>query len=182
MRSSFRALQLVCGLVALGPIAVVGITACANPPPARAAAEPTPAEDSGTVVPTATQPAAAPTPTAGDPQGVALSTPPADDADQERPADLPPTKLANAVPPCARDAASFVDSHRSCKTDGDCAVESQCAPVGACAMGIRKDAVATFRAKHEAATKACAKAKVPAPCASCPRSPEPRCGAGFCRP
>ena len=182
MRSSFRALQLVCGLVALGPIAVVGFTACANPPPPRAAAEPSPAEDSGTLAPSATWPAAASTPSAVDQHAVAVTTPPADDVDRERPVDLPPTMLANLVPPCARNAASFVDSHRSCKTDSDCAVEGQCAPVGACAMGIRKDAVATFRTKHEAATKACAKAKVPAPCASCPRSPEPRCGAGFCRP
>ena len=137
---------------------------------------------SGALALPATATVATSAPSTADPPAVAVTRPPAADAEQERPADRPPTKLANGGPPCARDAASFVDSHRSCKADSDCAVESQCAPVGACAMGIRKDAVATFRAKHETARKACAKANVPAPCATCPPPPEPRCGAGFCRP
>lgn len=181
MRSSFRALQLVCGLLALGPIAVVGVTACGNSQPPRAVMEPS-AEDSSALAPKATPTVAASTSASAPEPGVALAASPGDDAGKTTPVDLPPKKLVDVEPPCARSAGAFIDSHRACTTDSECSIAAACAPIGPCAFGIRRDAEPGFREKHDAAMKACKSAKVPTPCASCALHPQPRCGTGFCRP
>lgn len=181
MRSSFRALQLVCGLLALGPIAVVGITACGNSQPPRAVMDPS-AEDSTALAPKTTPTVIASASSSATEPGVALTAPSGDDAGNATPADLPPKKLVNAEPPCARVAGAFIDSHRACTTDSECTIAAACSPIGPCAFGMRRDAEPGFRERHDAAVKACRSAKVPTGCASCALHPQPRCGAGFCRP
>lgn len=179
MRSSFRALQLVCGFVSLGPIAVIAFTACGNSQPTRAPMEPS-AEDSGGATATPTVTASA---SASASEAAVASTPPLrNDAGAAPPADLPPRKLVDVEPPCARGAGAFIDSHRSCTEDGECTIVSPCTPIGPCALGLRKDATAGFTEKHDAAVKACRAAKLPTGCPSCAQHPAPRCGAGFCRP
>ena len=79
--------------------------------------------------------------------------------------------------------AAYVDAHRACATDGDCSVETTgCGMPGACGVGIQKSAAAGLHAKADAAVRACAKAGIPLPCATCPAAPPARCGSGYCRP
>ncbi len=181
MRSSFRVLQLLCGVVALGPIAVIAFTACGNSQAPRVAMDPS-AEASGALGPTTTASVAVSSSASASDSSVAVTARSGDDAGRPPPADLPPKKLVDVEPACARGAGAFIDSHRSCSTDSECSIESACSPIGPCAFGMRKDAVAGFRDKHDAAMKACKNANVPTGCASCAVHPQPRCGAGFCRP
>lgn len=92
-------------------------------------------------------------------------------------------RLAEVVNPCSRPLAVFVDAHRTCKVDADCAVETTgCGLPGACGIGLQKAATAGLQKASKAAYAACTKRSVPLPCATCTMAPSPRCGAGYCRP
>lgn len=180
-----RAIQALSAAIAIAPFVV--LVACgpkASPPPtsepakagtsgAASAAESAPVSASAATGATATSSsAAAASASATTP---ASSTPPEDVG--------PPPRYAGQGLPCGAAVGTFIDAHKACKADADCAVTNTgCGMPGHCGVGVQAKAVGELQNKSRAAVAACQKAGVPLPCATCTALPPARCAGGFCRP
>ncbi len=188
-----RALQALSAALAIAPF--VALVACgpkSAPPstsePSRAdgsASAPASAAASTTGAASAASASAVASATGADVVASAPSAPPsAGPSSASAPEDVgPPPRYAGRGLPCGAAVGSFIDAHRTCKTDGECAVTNTgCGMPGHCGVGVQAKAVGELQTKSRAAVAACQRAGVPLPCATCPQLPPARCAGGFCRP
>lgn len=175
------------GIIALGPFGAAALSACESAQAERPPITPSATADTSVAAVTASASASGPAvvsvalPASSGvlpaSSGVLAAVPPPASAE-------PPPGKVQAFGPCAgsRGVAAYIDAHRRCASDADCAIEATgCGMPMPCGAPIQTSAVAGLRAKSDAAYSACLKAGVPMACPTCPAPPRARCGSGYCR-